>query len=146
MPLVNARYRTSTSAHDTILAGDSYAGVAALYVAMSRPNRLGALLLESPSLHIGDGRLLRDARAVSLWPRRIYLGVGTDEGATTADQSEMVANARRLHDLIARSHPEVRVRLQITPGAEHNYEAWHRRLPAALRFVLGPEPITAAKP
>jgi enterochelin esterase-like enzyme len=146
MPLVNARYRTSTSAQDTTLAGDSYAGVAALYVAMTRPDRFGALLLESPSLHIGDGRLLRDARAVTRWPRRLYLGVGTHEGAATADQSGMVANARHLHDLIARSHPEVRVDLQITPGAEHNYEAWHRRLAAALRFVLGPEPTTAAKP
>jgi enterochelin esterase-like enzyme len=137
VPLVNARYRTSASGADTMLAGDSYAGAAALYVAMTEPGRLSALLLESPALHIGGGRLLRDARAINRWPARVYLGVGTAEGATLADQQEMLSNVRQLHALIALAHPEVRLNLEVAAGAAHGYDAWRQRLPGALRFVFG---------
>jgi enterochelin esterase-like enzyme len=136
LPLVNARFRTNAGPADTSLAGDSYAGAAVLYVALQRPAALGAILVESPSLHIGSGQLLRDARHATMWPATIYLGVGTSEGATPDDQREMLSNVRELRSIIATQHPEVRLHLEITPGAAHGYAAWHDRLPAALSWVL----------
>jgi enterochelin esterase-like enzyme len=138
MPLVRSSARVSADPAATCLAGDSYAGAAALYIAITRPGRFGALLVESPSLHIGNGELLREASKVTAWPARIYLGVGTAEGATRDSQREMLANVRTLRGLIAKAHPDIRLHLEVTPGAAHGYEAWHARLPVALRFLLGP--------
>jgi enterochelin esterase-like enzyme len=137
MPLINARFRTKTDPQATGLAGDSFAGAAALYVAMKHPARFGLLLIESPSLHIGEGRLLSEATRAGAWPRMVYLGVGTQEGDTPAIQAEMLRNVRTLYSSLE-PRPAVRVHLEVTAGATHGYSAWGQRLPAALRWLLGP--------
>lgn len=141
MPLVNQRYRTLTDAGATGLAGDSFAGVAVLYLAIKRPERLGLLLVESPSLHIGDGRLLAEAKQATLWPGAVYLGVGTQEGEGADTQQEMVASVRALSASLEAREPRPRVHLEITPGAAHGYDAWRQRLPIALRWLLDPTPV-----
>jgi enterochelin esterase-like enzyme len=139
MPLIDARFRTRTDPGTTGLAGDSFAGAAALYVAMKHPTRFGFLLIESPSLHIGEGRLLSEAMKAAAWPRAIYLGVGTKEGDTPAIQSEMLTNMRELQSSIEHQ-PAVRVHLEVTAGATHGYSAWGQRLPGALRWLLATPP------
>jgi enterochelin esterase-like enzyme len=135
VPLVDGRFRTRTGAGETGLAGDSFAGVAALYTALARPGRLGFLLVESPSLHVGNGRLLAEARQAAAWPAAVYLGVGTEEGADRETREEMLANVRALQAAL-RGRPGVRAHLQITAGGEHGYDAWRGRLPGALRWLL----------
>lgn len=134
---INARFRTNTDPATTGLAGDSFAGAAVLYTAMRHPSRVGLLLVESPSLHIGDGRLLAQATRADSWPHRIFLGVGTEEGETPAIRAEMLRNVRALYSSLRERHPEVRVHLEVTTGAAHDYGAWHERLPGALRWLLG---------
>jgi len=73
------------------------------------------------------------------WPRSIYLGVGTKEGATPEIQSEMLANMRTLQASL-KHQPAVRVHLEVTAGATHGYSAWGQRLPAALRWLLATPP------
>lgn len=132
MPLINQRYRTRSPT--ACLAGASYGAIAALYVGIHFPDSVGGLLLESPSLQVGNGQLLRDAEAVSRWPRCTYLGVGTAEGQTATIQAEMLRNATSLsHTLPARTS-----RFVVTPKAPHSFAAWGERLPAALRYLLGP--------
>jgi len=137
MPLIASRFRTSADPGTTGLAGDSFAGAAALYTAMKYPARFGFVLIESPALHIGDGRLLSDATKAVAWPRMVYLGVGTKEGDTPEIQAEMLTNVRALHSLL-QTRPGVRVHLEITAGAAHGYAAWGQRLPGALRWLLAP--------
>lgn len=134
-PLVDSTFRTLSDARHTGLAGDSYAGAAALFVALERPDRLGYLLLESPSLHVGDGRLIADARDAAKLPMAVYLGVGTAEGDTPAIRERMVTTVRELYDVFA-ADPDRRVRLVVRRGATHWYDAWRDRLPQALRFLL----------
>jgi enterochelin esterase-like enzyme len=143
MPLINARYRTNTAPAATGLAGDSYAGAAALYTAMKHPGRFGWLLVESPPLHIGDGRLLAEAKAAIAWPAAVYIGVGTAEGDTLDVQREVLANVRALDSALATRQPGTRVHLEVTAGGTHGYGAWRERLPGALQWLLG-TPRTAA--
>jgi len=140
MARVDHEYRTAPEGASTGLAGDSYAGAAALYTAMRHPDRIGLLLVESPSLHVGAGRLLREAAAASRWPRRVYLGVGTAEGDTPEAQAGMVVTVRELANTLE-VHPSApEVLLVVREGADHWYDAWRERLPKALRFLLAAKP------
>lgn len=140
MPLVNTHYRTTTNPAMIGLAGDSFAGAAALYIAMKYPDRIGFLLVESPSLHIGGGRLLTEARNATAWPSVVYLGVGSEEGETAEIQAEMLNNVRTLGSSLRERQPTVRIHLEVAAGGAHSYGAWHQRLPGALRFLFEAPP------
>lgn len=133
--LVASKFRTQTDGRSKGLAGYSFSGIAALFMAMKRPGQFEHLLVESPSLHIGDGRLLVDALAFSAWPRAVYLGVGSAEGEERVHQKEMLDNVRSLEASL-RQRPGLRVHVEVTPDADHGYAAWNQRLPVALRFLL----------
>ncbi|NOT07173.1 MAG: esterase family protein [Gemmatimonadales bacterium] len=136
MPLVNGALRTAPAGGCTGLAGASYGAAIALYTAMKHPSRFGFLLLESPSLHIGDGRLLKDAAATAVWPQRVYIGAGTAEGDTPEAQSRMTIDANTLRGTLDRAAPRPSALLTIKEGAKHWYDAWNERLPGALTFLL----------
>jgi enterochelin esterase-like enzyme len=136
MPRVNAEFRTLTGPEHTGLAGASYGAAAALYTVLTRPGLVGHLLLESPSLQLGEGRLFEDARLSTQWPAAIYIGVGTEEGETPEIHEQIVAWARRLRDIVASRAPDTRLKLVVQPGGIHWYTSWGERLPVALRFLL----------
>ncbi len=115
------------------LAGSSYGAAIALYTVLERPETYRWLLLESPSLYIGNDELLRRAGAFRHWPQRIYVGAGTSEGEGDAKR-EMVADVERLVKALP---AETKSCLMVVEGAEHNEDAWRARLPAALNFLLG---------
>lgn len=137
MPAINGRYRTDTHAAKTGLAGDSYAGAVSLYTGIQHPNRIGLLLLESPSLHIGNGQLIVDAENAGAWPRKVYIGVGTAEGDTAEIQNQMVSNVEQLHTIVENAADAPEVYFLLKEGAEHWYDAWRERLPYALESLLG---------
>ncbi|MGH9522328.1 MAG: alpha/beta hydrolase [Terriglobales bacterium] len=140
MPLINANFRTRTGREFTGIGGSSYGAVAALFAALERPDLFGRLLLESPSLYIGEGKLLDYLRRMRHWPARVYIGVGTNEGARpTCDpadrNSEAVQDVQALADDIARASASTRLRVIVEPCAVHNEDAWSRRFPAAMKFL-----------
>ena len=141
MPLVQRNYPVGPGASNTGFGGSSYGAVAALYTAMIKPGVFGRLLIESPSLYVGDRHLLRRARAARRWPSRIYLGVGTAETNSAEINDETVRNVDKLAAHSARPPPRAR-RLQtvVEEGATHSEDAWARRLPQALEFLLRPTP------
>ena len=136
IPLIDATFRTMPAGHCTGLAGASYGAAVTLYTAMRHPGRFGFILLESPSLHIGEGALLKDAAATVRWPARVHIGVGTAEGDTSDARAGMVADARALRAAIDRAGTTSVVRLLEQEGATHWYDAWKERLPGALTFLL----------
>lgn len=145
-PLVESRFPTRVDTAHIGLAGSSYGGAIALYTAIARPGHYGLLLLESPSLYIGDPALLHAIESVHTWPDRIYIGVGTNEGSTADARHEMVADSRTFANLLAHHASRTRTCLRAVPGAEHNEDAWRARLPAALAFVLGTGACPSAPP
>lgn len=136
-PLIAESFRTIPVGPCTGLAGASYGAAISLYTAMRYPDRLGFVLLESPSLHIGNGRLLIDAATAELWPGRVYIGVGTAEGDTQEARKQMVVDARALHATMDRMRQRPAVLLTEKEGATHWYDAWRARLPDALTFLIG---------
>lgn len=136
MPAVNDRFRTKTGADNTGLAGSSYGGIAVLYTAIVRPDRVGYLLAESPSLHVGRTEILELAAHQERLPLRVYLGVGTAEGDTEEDRADTVASIEMLRDALGRRLNDDRLRLVVTEGGTHWYDAWKERLPVALAFLL----------
>jgi predicted alpha/beta superfamily hydrolase len=125
----------------TGFGGSSYGAIAALHTAMLRPGVFGRLLLESPSLYVGRGAPLRQARTVRRWPQRIYLAVGTAETRRRDWNIETVANVRRLERILSEAGlgPR-RLRVTVEEGGTHSEAAWARRLPDALRFLFGSAP------
>jgi predicted alpha/beta superfamily hydrolase len=144
IPFIESRYRTMSAPEMRGLGGSSAGALAALYAAVARPGVFGRLLVESPSIYVDDARILLDAAAVREWPRRVFLGAGTNEGGRpecrvdSADEPELVRDVRRLEDLLARAGvSSPRVHVEIIPCALHNEGAWAARLPTALSFLYG---------
>jgi predicted alpha/beta superfamily hydrolase len=149
MPVVAASFRVSTDPAEIGLGGFSYGGVATLQTALSNPQLFGKALIESPSLQVGNGRLLRDAADAAMLPDRIYIGMGGEEaaippGAPPAIRERiarinagLVVGAKRLRDRLATALTGPIVKLVIDPTAHHGEDAWAKRLPTALTFLFG---------
>ncbi|HVL67843.1 MAG TPA: alpha/beta hydrolase-fold protein [Vicinamibacterales bacterium] len=138
LPFVGRTYPVLRTAAATGFGGSSYGAVAALYTTLVKPGVFGRLLLESPSLYVGKGYLLRLARNAERWPSRIYLGVGTAETSRHDWNEETVANVKKLARLLKTAGlGDRRLRLRIAEGASHTESAWAARLPEALEFLYG---------
>jgi predicted alpha/beta superfamily hydrolase len=138
IPFVSQNYPAGRGASATGFGGSSYGAVAALHTVLVRPGIFGRLLLESPSLYVGNQYLLRRVREGGRWPTRIYLGVGTAETGRQEINEETVANVLTLETTLRRAGlgPK-RLAVAIEEGATHSEGAWARRLPIALEFLYG---------
>ncbi|KAF8061885.1 ybbA [Scenedesmus sp. PABB004] len=116
VPWVAAAYAASDQPADLALGGSSFGGIAALAAALEgEACGFGAILVESPSLWIGDESFLRDVLAhPGPWPERALYAHLTRVGLGPA-----------------------RLAWTVEPDAGHTEAAWAARLPAALQFVAG---------
>ncbi len=105
---------------------------------LERPGIFGRLLLESPSLYVGNRFLLRKARRAPRWPARVYLGVGTAETSKADVNRETVENVRVLESILhgAGLGPK-RLKVVLEEGATHSEGAWAGRFGDALTFLFG---------
>ncbi len=139
MPFVEAHYRVATGPENTGLGGSSLGGLIALYTAIVQPELIGRLLLESPSLWASNRQIIKDSRAVRIWPERIFLAVGTGEAGSPERSRTVVDDVREFSAIVRRAVlSEQRLRLVIQEGAGHNESAWAGRFPEALQFLFGP--------
>jgi predicted alpha/beta superfamily hydrolase len=137
MPFVMRTYPVHRSTAATGFGGSSYGAVAALYTALVKPGTFGRLLIESPSLYVGRGYLLRLARKAERWPSRVYLGVGTAETSRDDWNRETAGNVKKLARILKDAGlAERRLRVRVEPGATHSESAWAARLPEALEFLF----------
>jgi predicted alpha/beta superfamily hydrolase len=138
MPLVDGQYRTLTGHGNTGIGGSSYGGAATLYALLAKPGRFGYGLIESPTLWIGMGQLVRDTSPLIAMPRKVFVAFG---GRETDDPSitERMAGLIRLveQNFVAAGYDESSFRFVLDPDALHNEDAWAKRLPAALEFLFG---------
>jgi predicted alpha/beta superfamily hydrolase len=138
MPFIARQYGVARGPSATGFGGSSYGAVAALNAVLEKPGVFGRLLLESPSLYVGDSYLLRRARQVRRWPARIYLGVGTAETSREEWNQETVANVLELEATLRGAGLGMRrLRTVVADGASHSEGAWAVRLPGALEFLYG---------
>jgi predicted alpha/beta superfamily hydrolase len=139
MPFIARIYPVARGPSNTGFGGSSYGAIAALNTAMTQPGTFGRLLIESPSLYVGNKHLLRRAANVDRWPSRIYLGVGTAETRNPERNRETVAHVLELEAILrCAGLGSRRLRVIVEEGATHSEGAWAKRLPQALRFLYGP--------
>jgi predicted alpha/beta superfamily hydrolase len=147
LPFVEARYRVRTDPGGRLLGGSSYGALIALFTVVTNPGKFGMLLLESPSLYVDDAKVLELSRQLKMWPALVYLGVGTHEGRSSCDEEEnreAIDDVLRLERIIRKNAPATRLKVFVEKCGLHNEEAYGRRLPAALQFLLGRRPSRAA--
>jgi predicted alpha/beta superfamily hydrolase len=152
LPYVAARYRVAAEAERTGIGGASLAAVAAAFTLVNRPDLFRRGLIQSPTLPLGNGQLLRDTASLARGPDRVYIGVGTTElaipgGDKFAAQLGLVlddANAGfvAMAEALARNLTgaylkRAEVRFVAEPNANHTSTSWARRFPEALTFLYG---------
>ena len=143
VPFINMTYRTLADPSHTALGGSSLGGLVAAFTVMARPGLFGRILVESPSFFVDDEHIFRDVRYVQEWPERIYIGVGTNEGARrvcpdSAHPIRMVRDAEQFASMLrAAGVDSSHIKVVVAPCATHNEDAWAARLPEALTFLFG---------
>jgi predicted alpha/beta superfamily hydrolase len=155
MKHVSARYRVTREPADTGIGGTSAGAIAALYVLLNRSDRFGVGLIESATLPLGNGQLLRDTAFIARGPDRIYIGVGAtelavpggDKFAAQLRTSVSIANlgfARMAETLAAHfkaayiNRPDVT--LVVEPRGNHTSRSWARRFANAVTALYGTRP------
>ena len=137
VPFVERNYPAARGPSQRGFGGSSYGAVAALYTSLLWPGTFGRLLLESPSLYVGNRFLLRKARSAGRWPARVYLGVGTAEAGNAERDRETVDNVRRLEAILrGTGFGAQRLQVVVEEGGRHSEAHWARRLPGALQFLF----------
>ena len=138
MPLVDGRYRTLQGHASTGIGGSSYGGVAALYALLAQPGRFGYGLIESPTMWIGMGQLVRDTAPLVAAPRKVFIGFGGREGDDPRMVERMIGLIRLVEaNFRAAGYDDSSFRFVVDPEARHDEPAWAARLPGALEFLFG---------
>jgi len=142
-PLVDAGFPTEPGRESTGILGSSMGGLISLHAFFRRPDVFGLCGALSPAFWFARGALFDAVRSAPLVPGRIYLDTGTREIGRLPFRRPFRRNsAAEMHALLRRKGYQdgVDVRYVAEKGGEHNEAAWRRRLPGALRFLLGPRP------
>lgn len=118
----------------TFVGGSSMGGLAALYAHFAHPQIFGGALAMSPSFWIADRAIFRE---ISQHPNppasRIYLDAGGRE-----DRGRLTPIVRAMADrLRERGWGSDRLYWRYDLMGKHDEASWRRRLPRALRFLLG---------
>jgi predicted alpha/beta superfamily hydrolase len=125
-PRIAADFRIAQEAEQTGVIGSSAGGNISLYAVVERPDVFGFAGVLSPAFRLLGEEIFevvagrRDVRG------RIYMDIGGREQGVDA-MLRMAALLRA---------KDVELEVITEPDAAHNEEAWARRLPAALRFLL----------
>jgi predicted alpha/beta superfamily hydrolase len=146
-PLVESSFRADPSRRARGIAGSSMGGLISLYAFFKYPEAFGLAGVFSPALWFAKGRTAQFVERQPPYLGRIYMDMGTAEYARGPN------DAAAVDDLLTQSMPLAsRVALMLEEkgytqgrdllyileeGAAHNEQAWARRFPGAMRFLLG---------
>jgi predicted alpha/beta superfamily hydrolase len=134
-PEIDRRFRTRPEPAHTAVGGSSLGGIASLWLALHRADRVGAALVVSPSVW-WDGFLpRRDVRATPPPdPRpRLWLDMGAHEGEGIFTESRALRDA-----LAAQGWAGPRLVYVEDPDGRHDVLSWAARVDGMLRFLYAP--------
>jgi predicted alpha/beta superfamily hydrolase len=139
-PLIDSSFRTVTDRSHTGLMGSSMGGSISLYALITRPDVFGFAGVMSPALWWSEGTIYTLVENSPFAGGRIYMDVGDNETPEIPGRCEAYLNgARRMHALLrAKGYAPEDLLFIVEQGGAHHESAWARRLPGALRFLLGP--------
>lgn len=145
-PRIDATFRTLPDRQHTSIMGSSMGGLISLYAFFRHPDIFSAAGAMSPSLWFAQGAIYKNIRGATFSPGRIYLDTGTREHGGHSTWTTIPSRSRRYYASVRRMQ-----RLLVKKGyrprqdllyieekwAHHSESAWARRLPTAIRFLLG---------
>ena len=138
MQLVDGQYRTLPGQPNTGIGGSSYGGVATLYALLAKPGTFGYGLIESPSMFIGMGQLVRDTSPLVALPVKVFVAFGGKEASDPVISEKMIGLIRQVEtNFHAAGYDDTNFRFVVDPDAMHTEAAWEKRLPGALTFLFG---------
>jgi predicted alpha/beta superfamily hydrolase len=130
-PRIDETYRTRRDRDATVVAGSSMGGLISLYLFFRSPSPFGGAAVLSPSVWFAGRAILDFIASARRTSGRLYLDVGTAEGAAT------LRNARALKRLLrANGFGRTSLRYVEARGHQHREADWAWRLPPALEFLL----------
>lgn len=130
-PRIDANYRTRKDRASTVVAGSSMGGLISLYAFFRRPSPFGGAAVISPSIWFGGREILPFVQRSRLTRGRIYLDVGTKEGAGTLRDARTLSRVLRRKGYTGDSLWYLEAQ-----GHQHREADWAWRLPQALEFLL----------
>jgi predicted alpha/beta superfamily hydrolase len=148
-PRIDRFFRTRREREGTAILGSSMGGLLSLYGFFRYPSVFGRAGVMSPSIWYGQGAILDFIREAQTPTGRLYVDVGTAEGAGT------LRDARRLGRLLVRkgftrerqggrrasasrrAADRTLLRYIEDQGGRHSEHDWARRVGPALQFLLG---------
>lgn len=133
-PLIDSRFRTMPGPKHTAVGGSSMGGIISLFFGLSRPDLFTGMIVMSPALWWGRGRIAEVAAESNFNPEttRIWMDMGTEEG------DEMVDSTRKFDSEFRALYPNFKNYLyEEFEGATHSEGAWRERIGLALKHVFG---------
>jgi predicted alpha/beta superfamily hydrolase len=130
-PRIDRQFRTHRTASHTAIAGSSMGGLISLYAWFARPDLFSRAAALSPSLWYGRDRLFDFIESRPLPSGRLYLDVGTAEGAGTLRDARAFASVME-----ERRAGEDRFAYSEDRGGRHEESAWSGRLGGAIAFLF----------
>lgn len=131
---IDRTYRTKPGGKDTALLGSSFGGVITFYLGIANPTKFSRLGVISPSVFVNDRELIKRTLAL---PKRLDLRIWIDMG--TQEGSRAVIDAKDLYEALKTKgwRPGRDLVFYEDGFAQHNEEAWARRVPAILIWMFG---------
>ena len=131
-PRIDRLFRTARGAQRTATVGSSMGGLFSVYALLRRPDVFALGGIMSPALWFGRSGLFDFVESARHPRGRVYLDVGTAEGAAT------LRDARTLKAMLEQKGAREGESLLYVEdrGGRHEEAAWGRRLPGALEFLL----------
>lgn len=145
MPRVERAFRVASGPENTGIGGASLGGAISLYAATQHPDVFGRVIVESLPLLPDNGNAARSyLDSVSVWPGKVFVGMGGREVSNNERDAERNAMYRAWAEeldarLAAAGLGADARRLRIDSDANHNELAWAARFPEAVKFLFPAE-------
>jgi predicted alpha/beta superfamily hydrolase len=138
--LVDTSFRTLPDRANTGLMGSSMGGSVSLYGLLTRPDVFGFAGVLSPAFWWSQGTFYPFVEALPFVGGRIYMDVGDKETPDIPGRRKVYLNDAIQMDALlrAKGYTPDNLLFVIEQGGTHHESTWARRLPGALRFLLGP--------
>lgn len=142
-PMIDHDFRTLPDREQTGIAGSSMGGLISLYGFLKHGSTFGFTGVFSPACWFGSRAIFQTVEQTPFVPGKIYLDIGSEEGDVSRRRQPNAPNyylmaVRKLSEmLVAKGYVPGETLMYVEDeGGQHNEDAWARRLPAALRFLL----------
>jgi predicted alpha/beta superfamily hydrolase len=133
-PFIDQKYRTKSDGRNTALMGSSLGGLVTMYLGLKYPDRFSKLGVVSPSVWVNEREIVKSTdKLPKKLPLKIWIDMGAQEGGDSLEDARALFNS--LHQKGWR--PGKDLALYEDGFAQHNEEAWARRMPAFLLWMFG---------